>query len=44
MKERVRLVGGICRIESWPGQGTKVVARVPLEKDMVDEEDKGTDS
>jgi signal transduction histidine kinase len=40
MKERVRLLGGVCRIESRPGQGTSVVAKVPLvEKDMADEED-----
>jgi signal transduction histidine kinase len=38
MKERVRLLGGVCRIESRPGQGTRVVAKVPLEKDMADEE------
>jgi signal transduction histidine kinase len=39
MKERIRLVSGVCRIESRPGHGTKVVAKVPLEKDMADEED-----
>ncbi|GAF87032.1 unnamed protein product, partial [marine sediment metagenome] len=44
MKERVRLVGGICHIESRPGQGTRVVAKVPLGKNIVDEEDKGTNS
>jgi len=44
MKERVRLVGGVCRIESRSGQGTRVVAKVPLEKDMTDEEDKGANS
>jgi signal transduction histidine kinase len=30
MKERVRLVGGNCHIESRPGRGTKVVVRVPV--------------
>ena len=41
MKERVRLVGGVCRIESRPGKGAKVVVKVPLGKDMANEEDKG---
>ena len=44
MKERIRLVGGTCRIESRPGQGTRVVAKVPLEKDVAYEEDKGANS
>jgi len=44
MKERVSLVGGACRIESRPGQGTRVVVRVPLERDLADEEDKGFNS
>jgi len=39
MKERVRLVSGVCRIESRPGHGTRVVVKVPLERDMADEED-----
>ncbi len=30
MKERVRLLGGSCSVESQPGQGTVVTARVPL--------------
>jgi len=30
MKERVRLVGGYCHIESRPGRGTRVVVRVPV--------------
>jgi signal transduction histidine kinase len=45
MKERVKLVGGFCRIDSGPGQGTKVFVKVPLTKDTVgEEEDKGADS
>lgn len=44
MKERVKLVGGACHIDSRPGQGTKVFVKVPLTKDAVGEEDKGTDS
>jgi signal transduction histidine kinase len=39
MKERVRLLGGVCRIDSRPRQGTSVVAKVPLvEKDTADED------
>ena len=44
MKERVKLVGGVCHIESRPGQGTRVVVKVPLGKDMAIEEDKGANS
>jgi len=44
MKERVKLVGGRCHVESQPGQGTSVVVNVPLSKDVPHEEDQGTDS
>jgi len=44
MKERVRLVGGYCRVESQPGQGTRVVVKIPVDRDVGDEEDKGTNS
>jgi signal transduction histidine kinase len=44
MKERVKLVGGACHIDSRPGQGTKVHVKVPLTKDAAGEEDKSTDS
>jgi len=44
MKERVTLLGGTCHIESRPGHGTKVIARVPLARDVEDEEDKSIDS
>jgi signal transduction histidine kinase len=44
MKERVKLVGGVCHIDSRPGQGTRVVVNVPLGKDVAIEEDKDTDS
>jgi two-component system sensor histidine kinase DegS len=44
MKERVRLVGGACRVESQPGRGTKVIVKVPLETDIADEEDKSANS
>lgn len=44
MKERVGLVGGKCRIESRPGQGTRVVVKVPVAGGESYEEDKGTNS
>jgi signal transduction histidine kinase len=44
MKERVKLVGGVCHIDSRPGQGTRVVVSVPLGKDVAIEEDKGANS
>jgi len=44
MKERVGLVGGNCRIESRPGQGTRVVVKVPVAGGEPYEEDKGTNS
>jgi len=39
MKERVRLVGGNCHIESRPGRGTKVIVKVPVTMDVSYEED-----
>jgi signal transduction histidine kinase len=44
MKERVGLLGGVCSIESQPGQGTTVWARVPVNWDGEDAEDKGPGS
>jgi len=44
MKERIRLVGGICKVESHPGQGTEITWNVPLVRDTADEKDKGTSS
>jgi signal transduction histidine kinase len=44
MRERLSLVGGTGHIESQPGQGTKIIAKVPLLKDVADEEDKGDNS
>lgn len=44
MKERVKLVGGKCHIESQPGRGTRVVVNVPLSGQVPDEDDQGTDS
>ena len=40
MKERVRLLGGNCSVQSQPGQGTTATARVPLIWNAADAEDK----
>lgn len=40
MKERVTLVDGKCAIESQPGRGTKVVAKVPIIRSTANAEDK----
>ena len=39
MKERVKLMGGSCSVESKPGQGTAVVLQVPNTRSVVSEED-----
>ena len=44
MKERVKLIGGNCHIDSRLGQGTRVTVKTPLTKDFADEEDKGSNS
>ncbi|MBN2187339.1 MAG: GAF domain-containing protein [Dehalococcoidia bacterium] len=44
MKERVKLVGGICSINSHLGKGTKITAKIPLIRSAVDAEDKGISS
>ncbi len=44
MKERINLVGGWCVIDSQPGQGTKVVARVPIMSSAAHAEDKSHSS
>jgi len=44
MRERTSLVGGTGNVESKPGQGTKIIAKVPLVRDVEDEEDKGFNS
>lgn len=41
MKERARLVGGACRVDSGPGKGTKVTVRIPVMRESADEEDQG---
>ncbi|MGO9114710.1 MAG: ABC transporter substrate binding protein [Thermoguttaceae bacterium] len=35
MDERARLVGGVLTVESQPGQGTRIEARIPLPKDEL---------
>jgi len=44
MRERLKLVGGVGHVESELGRGTTVIAKVPLVKDVADEEDSGTNS
>jgi signal transduction histidine kinase len=44
MKERIRLLGGTCKIESQLGQGTTVRAIVPMSWIGSDAENKGTGS
>jgi len=39
MKERVKLMGGSCSVESRPGQGTTVTVTVPLRWRMTRAED-----
>jgi len=44
MRERTSLLGGVGYVESKPGQGTKIIAKVPLVGDITSEEDKSTNS
>ena len=44
MKERVRLLGGICWVESQPGQGTTANARVPITWSTTSAKDKSINS
>jgi len=44
MKERVRLLGGSCYVQSQPGQGTTVTARVPMTWSAANVKDKGFSS
>jgi signal transduction histidine kinase len=44
MRERISLLGGAGYVESKPGQGTKITAKVPLVGDITSEEDKSTNS
>jgi signal transduction histidine kinase/DNA-binding response OmpR family regulator len=36
MQERIELLGGQLEIESWPGQGTRLMAHIPLQKAYLD--------
>ena len=40
MKERITLVGGECVIKSQPGEGTKIISKVPIVKGVTHAEDK----
>ena len=42
MRERARLVGGSGFVESQPGQGTKIIVKVPVAQEGENGEDKGT--
>ncbi len=45
MKERIKLVGGYCRVESQPGRGTRIKVRVPAGRHKsINEEHKSTHS
>ncbi len=44
MKERVTIAGGTCAIDSQPGQGTRVIAKVPIIRSAANAEDKGASS
>jgi len=44
MRERASLVGGKGFVESQPGRGTKITAKIPLPRDIAGEEDKGANS
>jgi signal transduction histidine kinase len=39
IRERTRLIGGVCTIQSTPGQGSRIRVTIPLEKEKVDVED-----
>jgi signal transduction histidine kinase len=41
MRERIELVGGQLRVESAPGQGTRIIANLPAPVDEVVEEPAG---
>ena len=42
MKERMKLLGGDCSVQSQPGQGAIATARVPMAWSTANEKDKGT--
>ncbi len=44
MRERTSMLGGMGNVESSPGKGTRIIAKVPISTDIYDEEDKGFNS
>ena len=44
MKERMRLLDGVCSVQSQPGQGTTVTARIPTVWNITNAEDKSISS
>ena len=44
IKERVRLVGGWCMIDSEPGKGTRITIHTPTKGDVILEDNSGFDS
>ncbi len=44
MRERTSQFGGKGYVESTPGKGTKITAKIPLVGNVIDEEDTSTDS
>ena len=44
MKERIGLLGGICSVQSQPGQGTKILGTIPLTASTANAKDKSTGS
>jgi signal transduction histidine kinase len=44
IKERVKLAGGVCNIDSSPGHGTTVTVNIPLPTDVSVEKDKSPNS
>lgn len=44
MRERTSMAGGVGYVESSPGKGTRVIARIPVLTDGADEKDKGAGS
>jgi hypothetical protein len=44
IKGRVTMAGGTCSCQSQPGQGSGIIARVPIVRRTADGEDKGAGS
>ncbi len=44
MKERIRLLGGVCSVQSQPGQGATVTARIPMVWSITNAKDKSISS